>query len=162
MTLRNEFAAENEDLRQQLAWPNGGFCPALQGIDWHISHSTLLHNMTNATARRTWGKEFAHGIAYRSARQKRMHNRPVKYRVELSVRTSGAVLQRMAYTIKKDGREIAFGWGKCAAFKVFSHEQVIALAATWQDLGYMVTVHKAKWVEAEMALALLRHLNLGD
>lgn len=137
-------------------------------------YQQYLGSLSNRKATELWGRELVHAKAYHKSKykhSKRYSTVPAKFDIEFSLRVSGAILSKVHFAfigpakntksvkdIRKWASGYEFNWKNVAHLDPMSHQAAILMARTWDDLGYMVKIHKGNWVEAELALDMMKRL----
>jgi hypothetical protein len=146
------MSSKVEQLQDLIMWTSSGRagygCPALKDVDWHVDNERLSGVTPHD---KIHGKELAYATRYKKAKR-------FKIQVELSLRASGHVLRLFTHQYVKNGKTWKYGYASIGHFKSMDNSMVIDLAEAWQELGYMVRIAKAKWVEAELAVSMLNRM----
>lgn len=67
---------------------------------------------------------------------------------------------RLHYYWYVDRRQLSFGFTSIGKIAPMSGHMV-GLVKAWRDLGYMTKIHRGNWVEAALAVEMLKNLSFG-
>lgn len=85
----------------------------------------------------------------------------MRYRCELSLRTSGTIAVRLTEHWYEDEREQNLGFASVGVMAPLNGHMVVGLVNAWRDLGYMTKICQNSWVEAALAVEMLKNLKFG-
>lgn len=125
---------------------------------------TLREGISEQRAVAFHGRELVNAVRYvKPTKVRRYAQKYKKYlrrnRVELSFRANGHVLLRLWQEMNWQGfvHTTKYGWQDIAIIGEVEPSS-IQMARAWEELGYIVKIHKGKWVEAEKSVAILKRL----